>query len=198
MCVQYNLPDRHVHDGKLILTELVSSVPNHPELGLKADRWLVACQRCRQEVFLLATDGGAQVLRKELCQQNDQERSQHRRADFYSILWLLLHSSLGCSQRTVLGQKFLFFFVWSKNSGLKTKPHRNPSLCPMPRSLCAHCVCVRVSQSSVLHPLLQLVPQLHERRTKRFKVDVCNTNCMLALPLCVGQPFLLVPSGGAL
>nr|AIC38339.1 neuromedin U [Sus scrofa] len=25
--------------------------------------------------------------------------------------------------------------------------------------------------SSVLHPLLQLVPQLHERRTKRFKVD---------------------------
>uniref|UniRef100_A0A8D0QK37 Neuromedin U n=2 Tax=Sus scrofa TaxID=9823 RepID=A0A8D0QK37_PIG len=26
-------------------------------------------------------------------------------------------------------------------------------------------------QSSVLHPLLQLVPQLHERRTKRFKVD---------------------------
>uniref|UniRef100_A0A8C9B581 Neuromedin U n=1 Tax=Phocoena sinus TaxID=42100 RepID=A0A8C9B581_PHOSS len=26
-------------------------------------------------------------------------------------------------------------------------------------------------QSSVLHPLLQLVPQLHERRMKRFKVD---------------------------
>ncbi|XP_022419614.1 neuromedin-U [Delphinapterus leucas] len=25
--------------------------------------------------------------------------------------------------------------------------------------------------SSVLHPLLQLVPQLHERRMKRFKVD---------------------------
>ncbi|KAF6131751.1 neuromedin U [Phyllostomus discolor] len=26
-------------------------------------------------------------------------------------------------------------------------------------------------QSSVVHPLLQLVPQLHERRMKRFKVD---------------------------
>uniref|UniRef100_A0A8C0C6N9 Neuromedin U n=1 Tax=Balaenoptera musculus TaxID=9771 RepID=A0A8C0C6N9_BALMU len=26
-------------------------------------------------------------------------------------------------------------------------------------------------QSSVLHPLLQLVPQLHEKRMKRFKVD---------------------------
>ncbi|XP_054422698.1 neuromedin-U [Pteronotus mesoamericanus] len=25
--------------------------------------------------------------------------------------------------------------------------------------------------SSVVHPLLQLVPQLHERRMKRFKVD---------------------------
>ncbi|MBW01575.1 Neuromedin-U, partial [Eschrichtius robustus] len=25
--------------------------------------------------------------------------------------------------------------------------------------------------SSVLHPLLQLVPQLHEKRMKRFKVD---------------------------
>nr|KAF6431952.1 neuromedin U [Rousettus aegyptiacus] len=27
------------------------------------------------------------------------------------------------------------------------------------------------SQSSVVHPLLQLVPQLYERRMKRFKVD---------------------------
>uniref|UniRef100_A0A9L0K2N8 Neuromedin U n=1 Tax=Equus asinus TaxID=9793 RepID=A0A9L0K2N8_EQUAS len=27
------------------------------------------------------------------------------------------------------------------------------------------------AQSSVVHPLLQLVPQLHERRMKRFKVD---------------------------
>uniref|UniRef100_A0A674IWG4 Neuromedin U n=1 Tax=Terrapene triunguis TaxID=2587831 RepID=A0A674IWG4_9SAUR len=26
-------------------------------------------------------------------------------------------------------------------------------------------------QSSVLHPLLQLVPQLHERRLKRYKAD---------------------------
>ncbi|ELK03680.1 Neuromedin-U [Pteropus alecto] len=43
------------------------------------------------------------------------------------------------------------------------------------------------SQSSVVHPLLQLVPQLYERRMKRFKVDVRNMNCMLALTLCVGQ-----------
>uniref|UniRef100_A0A8C0C0R8 Neuromedin U n=1 Tax=Buteo japonicus TaxID=224669 RepID=A0A8C0C0R8_9AVES len=36
-------------------------------------------------------------------------------------------------------------------------------------------------QSSVLHPLLQLVPQLNERRLKRYKVDVCNLKlCMLA------------------
>lgn len=62
------------------------------------------------------------------------------------------------------------------------------------KPLCSSCVCVRVSQSSVVHPLLQLVPQLHERRMKRFKVDVRNTNCMLALPLCVGQPSLLIPS----
>uniref|UniRef100_A0A8C0C1M4 Neuromedin U n=1 Tax=Buteo japonicus TaxID=224669 RepID=A0A8C0C1M4_9AVES len=35
--------------------------------------------------------------------------------------------------------------------------------------------------SSVLHPLLQLVPQLNERRLKRYKVDVCNLKlCMLA------------------
>uniref|UniRef100_A0A663EGE5 Neuromedin U n=1 Tax=Aquila chrysaetos chrysaetos TaxID=223781 RepID=A0A663EGE5_AQUCH len=33
--------------------------------------------------------------------------------------------------------------------------------------------------SSVLHPLLQLVPQLNERRLKRYKVDVCN------LKLCI-------------
>uniref|UniRef100_A0A8C4ML63 Neuromedin U C-terminal domain-containing protein n=1 Tax=Equus asinus asinus TaxID=83772 RepID=A0A8C4ML63_EQUAS len=39
------------------------------------------------------------------------------------------------------------------------------------KPLCSSCVCVRVSQSSVVHPLLQLVPQLHERRMKRFKVD---------------------------
>ena len=31
MCVQYNLPDKNVHDGKLILTELASCVPNHSE-----------------------------------------------------------------------------------------------------------------------------------------------------------------------
>uniref|UniRef100_A0A8D0HNG4 Neuromedin U n=1 Tax=Sphenodon punctatus TaxID=8508 RepID=A0A8D0HNG4_SPHPU len=28
--------------------------------------------------------------------------------------------------------------------------------------------------SSVVHPLLQLVPHLHERRLKRYKADVCN------------------------
>ena len=28
MCVQYNLPDEHVHDGKLILRELISFVPD--------------------------------------------------------------------------------------------------------------------------------------------------------------------------
>lgn len=51
---------------------------------------------------------------------------------------------------------------------------------PNAESLCAHRVCVRVSQSSVVHPLLQLVPQLHERRMKRFKVDVCKqTACLL-------------------
>uniref|UniRef100_A0A663M2S3 Neuromedin U n=1 Tax=Athene cunicularia TaxID=194338 RepID=A0A663M2S3_ATHCN len=33
--------------------------------------------------------------------------------------------------------------------------------------------------SSVLHPLLQLVPQLNERRLKRYKADVCN------LKLCI-------------
>ncbi|EDL89905.1 neuromedin U, isoform CRA_c [Rattus norvegicus] len=42
--------------------------------------------------------------------------------------------------------------------------------------------------SSVVHPLLQLVPQLHERRMKRYKVNVCKTDCMPALPLC-GDPF---------
>ncbi|KAJ8795403.1 hypothetical protein J1605_018418 [Eschrichtius robustus] len=30
-------------------------------------------------------------------------------------------------------------------------------------------------RSSVLHPLLQLVPQLHEKRMKRFKVDVVGS-----------------------
>lgn len=59
--------------------------------------------------------------------------------------------------------------------------------------LCSSRVCIHVSQSSVLHPLLQLVPQLHERRMKRFRLDVCNTNCMLALPLSVGP---LIPSAG--
>uniref|UniRef100_A0A8C3S255 Neuromedin U n=1 Tax=Chelydra serpentina TaxID=8475 RepID=A0A8C3S255_CHESE len=40
--------------------------------------------------------------------------------------------------------------------------------------------------SSVLHPLLQLVPQLHERRLKRYKADVCNFKlCILAVT--VGQ-----------
>uniref|UniRef100_A0A8C6Z1A9 Neuromedin U n=1 Tax=Nothoprocta perdicaria TaxID=30464 RepID=A0A8C6Z1A9_NOTPE len=42
--------------------------------------------------------------------------------------------------------------------------------------------------SSVLHPLLQLVPQLNERRLKRYKVDVCNLKlCMLAIALLVGR-----------
>lgn len=31
MCVQYNLPDKHFRNGKLILTELFSSIPNHFE-----------------------------------------------------------------------------------------------------------------------------------------------------------------------
>lgn len=58
--------------------------------------------------------------------------------------------------------------------------------------LCLSCVCVRVSQSSVAHPLLQLVPHLHERRTKRFGLDVRNTDCMLALPLFVGPVIAVV------
>lgn len=53
--------------------------------------------------------------------------------------------------------------------------------------LCSSCVFMS-SQSSVVHPLLQLVPQLHERRMKRYKVNVCKTDCMPALPLC-GDPF---------
>ena len=61
--------------------------------------------------------------------------------------------------------------------------------------LCSSCVCVRVSQSSVVHPLLQLVPHLHERRTKRFRLDVRNTDRMLALPLFVGP---VIPSRGGL
>lgn len=58
---------------------------------------------------------------------------------------------------------------------------------------CSSRVCVRVSQSSVVHPLLQLVPQLHERRMKRFRLDVRNTNCMLASSLSVGP---WIPSCG--
>ncbi|KAK2488441.1 hypothetical protein MC885_017276, partial [Smutsia gigantea] len=43
--------------------------------------------------------------------------------------------------------------------------------------------------SSVVHPLLQLVPQLHERRMKRFKVDVCNKLHACFTTLC-GAAFL--------
>ena len=66
------------------------------------------------------------------------------------------------------------------------------------KPVCSSRVCVRVSQSSVLHPLLQLVPQLHEKRMKRFKGDVRNTDCMLPSPLCAWQPFLFIPCGGGL
>ncbi|XP_069904208.1 neuromedin-U-25 isoform X2 [Oryctolagus cuniculus] len=42
--------------------------------------------------------------------------------------------------------------------------------------------------SSVLHPLLQLLPHLHERRMKRFPVDVRTSGCMLVRPLCGPAP----------
>ncbi|XP_077613823.1 neuromedin-U [Crocuta crocuta] len=53
----------------------------------------------------------------------------------------------------------------------KTKQVGNRLYANAKKLSCSSCVCVRVSQSSVVHPLLQLVPHLHERRTKRFRLD---------------------------
>uniref|UniRef100_A0A8D2PVT1 Neuromedin U n=1 Tax=Zosterops lateralis melanops TaxID=1220523 RepID=A0A8D2PVT1_ZOSLA len=45
--------------------------------------------------------------------------------------------------------------------------------------------------SSVLHPLLQLVPQLNERRLKRYKLDVCKLKlCMVILLLIFFLPLI--------
>ncbi|POI27416.1 hypothetical protein CIB84_008834, partial [Bambusicola thoracicus] len=77
-------------------------------------------------------------------------------------------------------KRFLFHYSKTHDSG--NSDVRVSGLAPPYQNfIVAHVSVFMSSQSSVLHPLLQLVPQLNERRLKRYKVDVCNLKlCMLA------------------